>query len=160
MFTITVQIKEKQCFGNTYSQNLNSLYFFADFPLSVAFLRFCEWRKRIISTYNVNLPWVANNGIKKSQGAIERSQKWKSAGKASEHVAISFGFISPWFGGWMEFSIPIATQKKAKHINLITFDTSFPLVSERSINQLLESALVWYVQHRYAYFLYRPPWIS
>ena len=42
----------------------------------------------------------------------------------------------------MEFSIPIAKQKKAKHINLITFDTSFPLVSERSIKQLLESALV------------------
>ena len=42
----------------------------------------------------------------------------------------------------MEFSIPIATQKKAKHINLITFDTTFPLVSKRSIYQLLESALV------------------
>lgn len=57
----------------------------------------------------------------------------------------------------MEFSIPIATQKKAKHIHLITFDTSFPLVSERSINQLLESALVCYVQHQYAYTPYRPP---
>lgn len=57
----------------------------------------------------------------------------------------------------MEFSIPIAMQEKAKHIHLITFDTSFPLVSERSINQLLESALVCYVQHRYAYTPYRPP---
>lgn len=41
----------------------------------------------------------------------------------------------------MEFSIPIATQKKAKHIDLITFDTSFPLVSEDQLINFLSRRL-------------------